>query len=277
MPTKKVLGVHSKKACNKEKEEKKKSSRAVEQNTSERILSRAEDCYDDVVLDEASPLPYLLKLRLPVVGVVLRLGMTNRGVRCGVSSRPQHPKVLQYSLHHHLWNMVYSCKPWFRRCRPRRRLRRLCRPSCRLRLRLQLQFLRSMAMVGESQPLLAESWMREVEKIFQAIRFAEEDKVSLATYMLRHDSLCLDTTIYGSYEAIFTARSHHTKTLSKGQEEGFLPAALLHLSTKNKEENLPSGVEAGSSVVQASPSTDTCQDEAWSLLDDQREEIYIGI
>ncbi|MQL67801.1 hypothetical protein Taro_000077 [Colocasia esculenta] len=38
---------------------------------------------------------------------------------------------------------------------------------------------------GESQPLLAESWLREVEKIFQAIRCAEEDKVSLATYMLQ--------------------------------------------------------------------------------------------
>ncbi|MQM08882.1 hypothetical protein Taro_041740, partial [Colocasia esculenta] len=38
---------------------------------------------------------------------------------------------------------------------------------------------------GESQPLMAESWMREVEKIFRAIRCAEEDKVSLATYMLQ--------------------------------------------------------------------------------------------
>ncbi|MQL82295.1 hypothetical protein Taro_014768, partial [Colocasia esculenta] len=38
---------------------------------------------------------------------------------------------------------------------------------------------------GESQPLLAESWMREVEKIFRDIRCAEKDKVSLATYMLQ--------------------------------------------------------------------------------------------
>ncbi|MQM05566.1 hypothetical protein Taro_038379 [Colocasia esculenta] len=29
---------------------------------------------------------------------------------------------------------------------------------------------------GESQPFLAESWMREIEKIFRAIRCAEEDK-----------------------------------------------------------------------------------------------------
>ncbi|MQL69133.1 hypothetical protein Taro_001381 [Colocasia esculenta] len=38
---------------------------------------------------------------------------------------------------------------------------------------------------GESQPLLAKSWMREIEKIFRANRCAEEDKVSLATYMLQ--------------------------------------------------------------------------------------------
>ncbi|MQM07111.1 hypothetical protein Taro_039946 [Colocasia esculenta] len=38
---------------------------------------------------------------------------------------------------------------------------------------------------GESQPFLAEIWMREIEKIFRAIRRAKEDKVSLATYMLQ--------------------------------------------------------------------------------------------
>ncbi|MQM19276.1 hypothetical protein Taro_052277, partial [Colocasia esculenta] len=38
---------------------------------------------------------------------------------------------------------------------------------------------------GESDPLLAESWMREIEKIFQTIRCAEDDKVTLAIYMLQ--------------------------------------------------------------------------------------------
>ncbi|MQM18698.1 hypothetical protein Taro_051693 [Colocasia esculenta] len=37
----------------------------------------------------------------------------------------------------------------------------------------------------ESDPLLAESWMREIEKIFLAIRCTEDDKVTLATYMLQ--------------------------------------------------------------------------------------------
>ncbi|MQM15874.1 hypothetical protein Taro_048825 [Colocasia esculenta] len=38
---------------------------------------------------------------------------------------------------------------------------------------------------GESDPLLAERWMREIEKIYRAIRCADEDKVKLATYMLQ--------------------------------------------------------------------------------------------
>ncbi|MQM13030.1 hypothetical protein Taro_045952 [Colocasia esculenta] len=38
---------------------------------------------------------------------------------------------------------------------------------------------------GESDPLMAESWMRETEKIFRAIRCPDEDKVTLATYMLQ--------------------------------------------------------------------------------------------
>ncbi|MQL97220.1 hypothetical protein Taro_029904 [Colocasia esculenta] len=36
---------------------------------------------------------------------------------------------------------------------------------------------------GESDPLLTKSWMREIEKFFRAIRCAEDDKVTLATYM----------------------------------------------------------------------------------------------
>ncbi|MQL87189.1 hypothetical protein Taro_019729, partial [Colocasia esculenta] len=38
---------------------------------------------------------------------------------------------------------------------------------------------------GESDPLLAKSWMREIENIFRAIRCADEDKVTLATNMLQ--------------------------------------------------------------------------------------------
>ncbi|MQL80938.1 hypothetical protein Taro_013391, partial [Colocasia esculenta] len=38
---------------------------------------------------------------------------------------------------------------------------------------------------GESDPILAESWLRETEKNFRAIRCAEEERVTLATYMLQ--------------------------------------------------------------------------------------------
>ncbi|MQM23174.1 hypothetical protein Taro_056237, partial [Colocasia esculenta] len=38
---------------------------------------------------------------------------------------------------------------------------------------------------GECDPILAESWLRETEKIFRAIRCAEEERVTLATYMVQ--------------------------------------------------------------------------------------------
>ncbi|MQL88182.1 hypothetical protein Taro_020728 [Colocasia esculenta] len=38
---------------------------------------------------------------------------------------------------------------------------------------------------GESDPILVESWLRETEKIFRTIRCAEEERVTLATYMLQ--------------------------------------------------------------------------------------------
>ncbi|MQL68341.1 hypothetical protein Taro_000636 [Colocasia esculenta] len=82
-----------------------------------------------------------------MVGAVPRLGRMSRGMRRGVSSRPQHPRVLRYFLHHHLWIMACSLKAWSRRCRLRLRCRRRCRLSCRHMLRLQLQFSKSMAMV----------------------------------------------------------------------------------------------------------------------------------
>ncbi|MQM19542.1 hypothetical protein Taro_052548 [Colocasia esculenta] len=87
------------------------------------------------MLDHAVKIVYG-QLWRAVVGVVLRLKMTSRGVRRGVSSRPQHPRVPQYSIHHHLWITACSCKVWFRQCRHRRRLRQQYRLSYRHRLRL---------------------------------------------------------------------------------------------------------------------------------------------
>ncbi|MQL78811.1 hypothetical protein Taro_011233 [Colocasia esculenta] len=61
---------------------------------------------------------------------------------------------------------------------------------------------------GESDPLLAESWLREIEKIFQAIRCVEDDKVTLATYMLQERadvwwSSLLHTWFEGSVVEVF--------------------------------------------------------------------------
>ncbi|MQM02892.1 hypothetical protein Taro_035663, partial [Colocasia esculenta] len=106
-------------------------------------LRRAEEVEGDEIL-EVDKYHWLWRA---MVGAVLRLGRMSRGVRRGVSSRPQHPRVPQYFLHHHLWIMACSCKAWFRQCRPRRRRRWYCRLTCRHRLRLQLPFLRIMAMV----------------------------------------------------------------------------------------------------------------------------------
>ncbi|MQM18401.1 hypothetical protein Taro_051392 [Colocasia esculenta] len=64
---------------------------------------------------------------------------------------------------------------------------------------------------GESDPLLAESWLRENEKIFQAIRCADDDRVTLATYMLQEradvwwSSLLRTQFENGAVEALSTA------------------------------------------------------------------------
>ncbi|MQM07428.1 hypothetical protein Taro_040267 [Colocasia esculenta] len=88
----------------------------------------------------------------PVVGMVPRLGRTSRGVRRGAQALAPVPQK-----HGHGGPSIME------------RFKRMSPPSFK----------------GESQPLLAESWMRVVEKIFWAIRCAKEDKVSLATYMLQ--------------------------------------------------------------------------------------------
>ncbi|MQL77444.1 hypothetical protein Taro_009851 [Colocasia esculenta] len=72
-----------------------------------------------------------------VVGVVLKLGMTSRGVRRAALAPAPVPQE-----HGHGGPSIME------------RFKRMAPPSFK----------------GESQPLLVESWMREVEKIFWAIR-----------------------------------------------------------------------------------------------------------
>ncbi|MQM06228.1 hypothetical protein Taro_039048, partial [Colocasia esculenta] len=58
---------------------------------------------------------------------------------------------------------------------------------------------------GESDPLMAESWMRETKKIFRAIRCPNEDKVTLATYMLQWSSLLRTRFEDGAVDVVWDA------------------------------------------------------------------------
>ncbi|MQL71089.1 hypothetical protein Taro_003414, partial [Colocasia esculenta] len=107
------------------------------------------------------------------VGVAERRPVrTSRDVTSGWSNMPRHRKAL-YFPHRRLWITEYSCKaqgPAQDHGGPStmERFKRMTPPSFK----------------GESDPLMAESWLRETEKIFRAIRCPDEDKVTLATYML---------------------------------------------------------------------------------------------
>ncbi|MQL75995.1 hypothetical protein Taro_008375, partial [Colocasia esculenta] len=118
---------------------------------------------------------------LRVVGVVVFLLVrASRGetrelsldVRSRVSSRPQHPRVLCF-LHRHQWIMECSCRAQA----PVHQAQDHGGPSIMERFKR----MSPPSFKGESDPLLAESWMREIERIFWAIRCADDDKVTLAT------------------------------------------------------------------------------------------------
>ncbi|MQM16041.1 hypothetical protein Taro_048994 [Colocasia esculenta] len=116
----------------------------------------------------------------------------------------QHPRVPQYFLHHRLWTTACSCKTCFRQCRPRPRLRRHCRLSCRLRLellRLQLQFPRSMAMVVHP------SWREFLER--RAL-------VSVYTLSLDLDELSIGYSFCRTSESLFKA-STYAEMVKKAQ------------------------------------------------------------
>ncbi|MQL92218.1 hypothetical protein Taro_024841, partial [Colocasia esculenta] len=168
-----------------------------------------------------------------VVGIVLTLGRTSRDVRRGVSSRLQHPRVPRYYHHRHLWTTTCSCKVWSSDADTGTDPGRIIGPIAGSALVPQehahgglsiMERFKRMALPsfkGESQPLLAESWLREVEKIFCAIRCTEEDKVSLVTYMLQERAdvwwasmlrtRCEDEVLETLDEALSAAYRHESK------------------------------------------------------------------
>ncbi|XP_028058586.1 uncharacterized protein LOC114262432 [Camellia sinensis] len=52
----------------------------------------------------------------------------------------------------------------------------------------QFQDLKPSIFIGDSNPLLAEAWVREIEKIFRILPYTEAQKVSFATFTLREDA-----------------------------------------------------------------------------------------
>ncbi|XP_028102246.1 uncharacterized protein LOC114301494 [Camellia sinensis] len=52
----------------------------------------------------------------------------------------------------------------------------------------QFQDLKPSTFTGDSNPLLAEAWVKEMEKIFHALPCTEEQKVSFATFTLKEDA-----------------------------------------------------------------------------------------
>ena len=54
---------------------------------------------------------------------------------------------------------------------------------------------------GENQPIVAEHWLRSIEKIFQTIRCEEDEKVNLATFMLEeHVDVWWSAVLWNPYK-----------------------------------------------------------------------------
>ncbi|MQM17824.1 hypothetical protein Taro_050803 [Colocasia esculenta] len=130
------------------------------------------------------------------------------GVRIRVSSMPQHPRA-QVPVPQAQDHGGPSIMERFKRMSP---------PSFK----------------GERDPLLAESWMREIEKIFRAIRCAEDDKVTLATYMLQ------ERADVGGFRPSYP-RAGAQRVMSAGRRDG----AVLGGEEDFSEEACSSFPEAG--------------------------------
>ncbi|MQL81930.1 hypothetical protein Taro_014392 [Colocasia esculenta] len=95
---------------------------------------------------------------------------------------------------------------------------------------------------GESDPLLAENWMREIEKIFRAIRCADEDKVTLATYMLQERA-----DVYWA-SLLCTRFEDGAVDVAWDEEEGFAEEAYNYVpSARQEESGVPDTIAISSS------------------------------
>ncbi|MQM19180.1 hypothetical protein Taro_052180, partial [Colocasia esculenta] len=98
---------------------------------------------------------------------------------------------------------------------------------------------------GERDPLLTESWMREIEKIFRAIRCAEDDKVTLATYMLQEradvwwSSLLRTRFEDGAVEVAFDHRTLDEARSTACRQEGEMEQYLEEKKASQKRPAAP--------------------------------------
>ena len=94
----------------------------------------------------------------------------------------------------------------------------------------QFQKLRPPSFKGESKPELAESWLEEMEKIFNAIQCPEEDKVRLAIFMLQdHAYIWWKATV----RTIFEDHEVNWGEFIKALKDKFIPE---HVRDQKEEE-----------------------------------------
>ncbi|MQM18297.1 hypothetical protein Taro_051285, partial [Colocasia esculenta] len=106
---------------------------------------------------------------------------------------------------------------------------------------------------GKSDPLLAESRMREIEKIFRAIRCADEDKVTLATYMLQEGEMeqyLEEKKVSQKRPAASFQRQDKKKAVYQTQQR----SVAVGNAQRPQDQGLPK-TSAGSSAWSASPSS----------------------
>ncbi|MQM11484.1 hypothetical protein Taro_044388 [Colocasia esculenta] len=88
---------------------------------------------------------------------------------------------------------------------------------------------------GESDPLMAESWLRETEKIFRAIRCPDEDKWTLATYMLQTRLVAFDhRTLDEALSAACRQEGEMEQYLEENKASQKRPAATFQRQDKKK-------------------------------------------
>ncbi|MQL68730.1 hypothetical protein Taro_001016, partial [Colocasia esculenta] len=117
--------------------------------------------------------------------------------------RLQHSRLrtrLEYLCHphRHLWSTEHLCKYWCLRCRLSAQTTATLQEQVQVQAQApaheavfggvpMMERFRRMTppfFKGESDLILAESWLRETEKIFHTLRCVEEERVTLAMYML---------------------------------------------------------------------------------------------